>query len=278
MTWSFLEWPLQRKGPKYFNSNQGSLSSVRFGHGGCIEQFECFRFLAQAAPLEVIPVRFENTSSSGSSSSSGSGEKQGKKFVAAIPVSHSGSGLRPAYEITKKQSQSQTHLVCCIRCSSLIFLVCTSWVLLSKLHCQFINSSATTSTAAPQPSPVVLFQQCASWVHGKGEAQKSQLFWRCLGGLIFSGAPLNNCHKVTDFYKYLKSRPNYFNGRPLQCGFWPRNSQILIGILLWIFGWICPSFFPRKKAQQTSTEKSPAKFTWEFVQKNSPRIPAEAFS
>ena len=37
-------------------------------------------------------------------------------------------------------------------------------------------------------------------------------------------------------------------------------------------------FFPRKEAQKISTEKSPAKFTWDFVRKNSHRISAEAFS
>ena len=37
-------------------------------------------------------------------------------------------------------------------------------------------------------------------------------------------------------------------------------------------------FYPRKKAREKSTEKSPVKVTRDFVQKNSPRISAEAFS
>ena len=37
-------------------------------------------------------------------------------------------------------------------------------------------------------------------------------------------------------------------------------------------------FFRRKNRRKKSTEKSPAKFTWDFVRKNSPRISAEAFA
>ena len=51
--------------------------------------------------------------------------------------------------------------------------------------------------------------------------------------------------------------------------------------LRWIFGWIFSScFFPRKKARKKkSTAKNPpAKFTRDFVQINSPRISADAFS
>ena len=38
------------------------------------------------------------------------------------------------------------------------------------------------------------------------------------------------------------------------------------------------SFFSKEKGPKKSTKKSPAKFTQDFVQKNSPRISAEAFS
>ena len=65
----------------------------------------------------------------------------------------------------------------------------------------------------------------------------------------------------------------------MQCGIWPRNSQILISNLPWIFRWIFSScFFSKEKGTKKSTKKSPAKFTREFVQINSPRISAEAFS
>ena len=61
-----------------------------------------------------------------------------------------------------------------------------------------------------------------------------------------------------------------FKGRSLQCGFWPRNSQTLIWILLRMFWWkfFLLFFLQRKKAPKIH-KKSPAKFTRKFVQKNS---------
>ena len=44
------------------------------------------------------------------------------------------------------------------------------------------------------------------------------------------------------------------------------------------FGGFFPPIFPKEKGPKKSTEKSPAKFTWNPVRKNSPRISAEAFS
>ena len=46
----------------------------------------------------------------------------------------------------------------------------------------------------------------------------------------------------------------------------------------WIFWWIFSSNFSMEKGPKKSTKKSPAKFTRDFVRKNSPRISAEAFS
>ena len=69
--------------------------------------------------------------------------------------------------------------------------------------------------------------------------------------------------------------PQRLKARSFLCGFWPRNSQL--PILPWIFGWIFSPVFSKGKAPKKSTKKSPAKFTWDFVPKNSPRISAEAF-
>ena len=46
------------------------------------------------------------------------------------------------------------------------------------------------------------------------------------------------------------------------------------------WGWIFSScfFFQGKRPQNIHRKKSPAKFTWNFVRKNSPRISAETFS
>ena len=44
------------------------------------------------------------------------------------------------------------------------------------------------------------------------------------------------------------------------------------------FGGFFPPFFSKEKGPKRSTKKSPAKFTRDFVRKNSPRISAEAFS
>ena len=58
---------------------------------------------------------------------------------------------------------------------------------------------------------------------------------------------------------------------------WPR--KILMWIVPWILGWVSSScLFPRRNSPKKSTKKSPEKFTQGFVQKNSPRISAEAFS
>ena len=80
----------------------------------------------------------------------------------------------------------------------------------------------------------------------------------------------------------LQAKTN-LKARSLQCGFWPRNFQILICILLWIFRWefinLFPPVFSKENGQKKkSTRKAPAKFTQEFVRQNSPRISAEAFS
>ena len=64
----------------------------------------------------------------------------------------------------------------------------------------------------------------------------------------------------------------------LQCGFWPRNPQILIWKLPWILGWIFSSCFFQGKRPEKIHQKSTAKFTREFGRKNSPRISAEAVS
>ena len=44
------------------------------------------------------------------------------------------------------------------------------------------------------------------------------------------------------------------------------------------FGGFFPPIFPRKKARLNPPKKTPAKFTQDFVRKNSPQISAEAFS
>ena len=48
----------------------------------------------------------------------------------------------------------------------------------------------------------------------------------------------------------------------LQCGFWPRNYQIPIRILPWIFWWIFSSYFVQaKRPEKIHETKSPTKFT-----------------
>ena len=76
----------------------------------------------------------------------------------------------------------------------------------------------------------------------------------------------------------VQSRLKIFKAGSLQCGFWPRNSQIPIWILPWIFWWIFSSYFFQGRWPEKSTKKSPAKFARDFVRENSPRISAEAFS
>ena len=47
----------------------------------------------------------------------------------------------------------------------------------------------------------------------------------------------------------------YVKGRSLQCGFWPRNCQVLIWNLLWICGWIF--LFLQGKRPKISSQNSP---------------------
>ena len=71
----------------------------------------------------------------------------------------------------------------------------------------------------------------------------------------------------------------FLKARFLQCGFWPRNSQILIWILVWIFGWIFfLLFFSKEKGQKKIHPKIPRKIHRDIRSENSPRISAEAFS
>ena len=66
----------------------------------------------------------------------------------------------------------------------------------------------------------------------------------------------------------------FVKARSLQCGFWPRSSQILIWIMHWILQWIlCDCFFEGKRPEQIY-QKIPR----DFVRKNPPRISAETFS
>ena len=46
----------------------------------------------------------------------------------------------------------------------------------------------------------------------------------------------------------------------LQCGFWPRNSQILVWKLPWIFGWIFPPVFSSKEKGPKNPQKIHGKF------------------
>ena len=69
----------------------------------------------------------------------------------------------------------------------------------------------------------------------------------------------------------------YIKAGPLQCGFWPQNSQILMWKLPWTFGVDFSSWFFQGKRPEKSAKIPPTKFIWDFVQKNSPRISAEAF-
>ena len=48
-----------------------------------------------------------------------------------------------------------------------------------------------------------------------------------------------------------------FKAGSLQCGFWPRNSQIPIWILLWIFGWSLSSCFFQGKGFEKIYQKIP---------------------
>ena len=54
------------------------------------------------------------------------------------------------------------------------------------------------------------------------------------------------------------------------------NSDLNFGVDFW--GDFFLLFFSKAKGPKKSTKKSPAKFTRDFVRKNSPRISAEAFS
>ena len=72
----------------------------------------------------------------------------------------------------------------------------------------------------------------------------------------------------------------FFKGRSLQCGFWPQSSQILICILLWIFGWIYPPvFFQGKRPKKKKIHRKIARKIHQGISsENSPRISAEALS
>ena len=71
----------------------------------------------------------------------------------------------------------------------------------------------------------------------------------------------------------------FFKARSLQCECWPRSSQILIEKLAMNFlGGCFPAVFSKEKGPNNCSKKSPAKFIRKFVQINSPRISAEAFS
>ena len=50
-----------------------------------------------------------------------------------------------------------------------------------------------------------------------------------------------------------------FMAKSLQCGFWPRSSQILIWILLWIFGWVFSSLFFQGKGHKKFHQNIPCK-------------------
>ena len=54
------------------------------------------------------------------------------------------------------------------------------------------------------------------------------------------------------------------------------NSDLKIGVDFW--GGFFPPVFSKKKARKNTPKESPVKFTQDFVQTNSPRISAEAFS
>ena len=66
--------------------------------------------------------------------------------------------------------------------------------------------------------------------------------------------------------------------RFLQCGYWPRSSQILIWILPWIFGWFCCSCFCQGKRPKQIHQKKTCKIHLGLCSENSPRISAQAFN
>ena len=87
-----------------------------------------------------------------------------------------------------------------------------------------------------------------------------------------------DCGKQRRIRPFSRASRESIKAGSLQCGFWPRNSQILIWKLPWIFGWIFSSCSFQGNRPEKSTKKSTAKLTRELVRKNSPRISAEAFS
>ena len=68
--------------------------------------------------------------------------------------------------------------------------------------------------------------------------------------------------------------------RPDSCSvdFGRETPKFRFEICRGFFGGFFPPVLSKEKGPKKSTEKSPAKFTWDFVRENSPRISAEAFS
>ena len=96
----------------------------------------------------------------------------------------------------------------------------------------------------------------------------------CTAVLHKNGQKMDNCLFTGAFCQMVRLTSWFekavIKAGSLQCGFWPRSSQIPIWISPWIFWWMFSPLFPRKKAR--------TKITQDFVRINSPRISAEAFS
>ena len=63
--------------------------------------------------------------------------------------------------------------------------------------------------------------------------------------------------KLFHRYFFTVSHLQFLKARSLQCGFWQRNSQILIWILPWIFGWIFSSCSSQGKGPEKIHPKNP---------------------
>ena len=84
------------------------------------------------------------------------------------------------------------------------------------------------------------------------------------------------------FKRTSQAMPNFGNSfsRPDPCSvdFGREAPKFRFEFCRGFFGGFFPPIFPRKKAQKNPPKNPPAKFTRDFVRKNSPRISAEAFS